>query len=255
MSHDEELRWVRRREGTHRSGSRETLGYERDLLRENDTEHLLGPTESRPANIAEIIRSHTPEVPPRPTAAQEFRDQVVNAVWNALEPHIKDCVDIAVDSTLDGFSKLVKWAKGKPAQRRGDIRKQSPSARARLEGVPAEATSEVDDESRNLGVQVHSVTAEQYQDALRSALEAEQYAARVRQVLAEVTVHDGAESAAQVALDGSACLIDTATRRRAVERLDSSRTSDVELIPIKNQYSEAPSRTVDQPLKESSTGL
>ena len=47
MNDDEELRWVRRREGTHRSESRATRGYERDLLRDDDTKNLLGPTESQ----------------------------------------------------------------------------------------------------------------------------------------------------------------------------------------------------------------
>lgn len=244
MSHDEELRYVRRREGTHRSSSRETPGYERDLLRENDTENLLGPTESRPANIDEIIRSHTHAVPPRPTVTQQVAGQVAVDIMDALRPHIMRGVDVAVDAKL-GIPKLVKWAKTKAEQRKAEVRNQSPSASARLDAVPAEATSDIDDEAGTLGAQMPSVTAEQYQAALRSALEAEQYAAHMRQMLAEVAIRDGAESATQAALEGPASSIDEATPRRAVERLGSGSFVDVKFMLVRNQDANAPLCTVD----------
>lgn len=234
MSHDEELRWVRRREGTHRAGSRETPGYDRDLLRENGTENLLGPTESRPANIDEIIRSHTSAMPPRPTVAQQIAGQVVSNIMDALRPHIMHGVDIAVDTKL-GVPKVVEWAKRKAEQRRIEVRNPSPSASARLDAVPAKATSDIDDETGTLEVQMPSVTADQYQAALHSALEAEQYAAQMRQVLAQVTVRESAESATQTALEEPASSIDEATLRRAVERLDSNRSVDGEFMLIRNQ--------------------
>lgn len=233
MSHAEELRWQKRPEGTHRSGSRETPGYDRDLLRENDTGNLLGPTESRPANIDEIIQAHTPAVLPSPTIAQQVAGQVVNGIMDALRPHIMHGVDVAVDTKL-GVPKMVKWAKNKAEQRRGEVRNESPSVSARLEAVPGEATSDIDDESGTLGVQMPSVTAEQYQAALLSAVEAEQYAAHMRQLLAQVAVRNGAESATQPALDAPASSIDEATPKRAVEQLNSSGTVDVEFMLVKN---------------------
>lgn len=232
MSHDEELRWVKRRKGTRRSGSRETPGYDRDLLRE-DTGHLLGPTESRPANIDEIIQEHAPALPPHPTVAQQFAGRAVNEIMDALRPHIMQYVDVAVDNKL-GVPKLVKWVKNKAEQRRGELRNQNPSASARLKAVHGEATSAIGDETDTLGVQIPSVTAEQYQAALRAALQAEQYAAQVRQLLAQVAVRDYAESATQPALDTSASSIDEATPRRAVEQLDSRSTVDVEFMPVKD---------------------
>lgn len=244
MSQDEELRYVRRREGTHRSSSRETPGYERDLLREDDTENLLGPTESRPANIDDIIRSHTPAMPPRPSIAQQIAGQVAIDIMDALRPHMMHGVDVAVDTKL-GIPKLVKWAKTNAEQRRNEVRNQSPSADAQLDAVPAEATSDIDDETGTLEVEMPSVTAEQYQAALHSALEAEQYAAQMRQVLAQVTVRDGAESATQTALEETTSSIDEATLRRAVERLDSSRSVDGEFMLIRNQDADTPPRTVD----------
>ena len=242
MRRDEELRYVRRPEGTHRSGSRETHGYDRDLLRENGTEKLLGPTESRPADIDEIIRSHTHAVPPRPTVGQQLAGQIGSAVMDALRPHIMHGVDVAVDTKL-GIPKLVKWAKTKAEQRKAAVRNQSSSDNARLEAVPAEVTSDIDD--CTLRVHMPSVTAEQYQEALRSAREAEQYAAHMRQMLAKVSIHDGAESAAQAALEGPASAIDEATPSRAVERLDSSRSVDVEFMLVRNQDADPPLRTVD----------
>lgn len=43
---------VRRAKGTHRSKSRSTPGYDRDLLR--DEEDLRGPSESRAATAADV---------------------------------------------------------------------------------------------------------------------------------------------------------------------------------------------------------
>lgn len=249
MSHDEELRYVRRREGTHRSSSRETPGYERDLLRENDTENLLGPTESRPANIDEIIRSHTHGVPPRPTAAQQIAGQVAMDIMDALRPHIMHGVDVAVDTKL-GIPKLVKWAKTKAEQRKAEARNQSPSTSAQLDAVPAEGTADIDDETRTLEVRKPSVTAEQYQAIQLSALRAEQYAAHMRQMLTKVAVRDGAlpvEGTIRAALESPASSIDEATLRRLVELLNSSRTSDGELMLVRNQDTDAPLRAVDQP--------
>ncbi|AQP44935.1 hypothetical protein RPIT_09160 [Tessaracoccus flavus] len=102
MNDDEELRWVRRREGTHRSESRATRGYERDLLRDDDTRNLLGPTESRPADIDEIVRSRGPVGPARPSPGQEFRYQVGDAIMEALAPYIERGVDVAVDAAVLG---------------------------------------------------------------------------------------------------------------------------------------------------------
>lgn len=244
MSHHEELRWYRGREGTHRSGSRETPGYDRDLLRENGTEKLLGPTESRPANIEEIIRSHAPAVPLRPTLAQQIAGQFVSEIMDGLRPHIMRGVDVAVDTKL-GIPKLVNWAKSKAEQRRGEVRNQGSSASAQLEAVPAEATSDIDNETGTLGVQMPSVTAEQYQAAFRSVLEAEQYAAQMRQMLAKVAVRDGAESAIPAVLEATASPIHEATLRPAAKRLDISRSADFEFMLVRNQDANMPLRTVD----------
>ena len=230
MIPDEELRLVRRRAGTHRPVSKENPGYERDLLRDKDG-NLLGPTESRPANIDEIILTH---VPPRPTVAQEIAAQVVGYGMEALRPHIIHGVNVAVDAKL-GVPKVWKWIKNMAEQRRAEALIQSPSASAQLEPVPAETTSDIDDETGALGVHMPLVTAEQYEAALRSVQEAEQYAAQVRELLANVVVRDSAESSSQAALEDTASSIDEATFRRAVERLDASRSVDVSFMLVRSR--------------------
>lgn len=239
MSPDEELRLVRRREGTHRPASKKNPGYDRDLLRDNDG-NLLGPTESRPVSIEEIVRSHTPAVPPRPTAGQVLFE----VVMDAAEPHIRRGVDTAVDAAVRGGSKLCEWVASKAAQRRGEVSNQSTSGSTQVEAVPA--TAETEDEAGTLlEVRMHSVTTEQYQAALHSAHRAEQYAAHMRQLLAKVAVRDDdlpAESAIQAA-ESPASSIDEATLRPVAELLDSSRTVDGEFELVRNQDTDAPGRS------------
>ncbi|MEA5456732.1 hypothetical protein SPF06_18570 [Sinomonas sp. JGH33] len=254
MSHDEELRWVRRREGTHRPGSRETPGYDRDLLREDDTENLLGPTESRPADIDEIVRSHAPAVPPRPTAAQELRYQLGDAIMDALRPHIERGVDVAVDTAVLGVSKLWKWATSKSGQRKGEEgdENESQPASVPLGALHAESTTDIVDETDALAVRMPSMTAEQYQAILLSALLADQYAAHLRLVLSNVRVRDdvlpaGLESAIQAALEGPVSSIDKATLASVVELLGGSRTVDGEFMLVRTLDPDARQIIDEQP--------
>lgn len=244
MSPDEELRWVRRREGTRRSGSKETAGYDRDLLRDNGTGNLLGPTESRPANIDEIIRSHTSALPSRPTA----RQVILEVIMEAAEPYIRRGVDAAFDAAVRGGSKLWERAVSKRAQGTGEKSHQSSSGSAQK--VPVPATAETRDEAGTLEVRKLSVTSEQYQAMHFSALEAEQFAARVRQLLDNVEVRDGAipvESGASAALEVTASSLDEATLRCAVAQLlDGGRTVDGEFILAKNQDTDDQLRTIDE---------
>jgi hypothetical protein len=242
MNRDEELRLVRLREGTHRPASKENPGYDRDLLRDNDG-NLLGPTESRSVNIDEIIRSH---VPPRPTAAQQIASQLVIDIMDALRPHVMDAVDVAVDNKL-GVPKLLKWIKSKAAQRKADRSGHSPSPSTQRDVAFVDGTV---DETGTLEVRKLSVTSEQYQALQILALEADQRAAHMRQLLANVEVRDDAipvESGASAVLEGTASLLDEATLRRAVEQLpDGGRTVDGEFIVARNKDIDAQLWTIDE---------
>ena len=246
MNPDEELRVVRRREGTHRPASKENPGYDRDLLRDNDG-NLLGPTESRPVNIEEIIRSHGPH---RPTAAEQFATQLVSDIMDALRPHVMDAVDAAVDNKL-GVPKLVQWITSKTAQRKADRNGNSPSPSSQRDLAFVHGTA---DETGTLEIRKLSVTSEQYQALQVLALETEQRAAHMRQLLANVEVRDGAipvESGAAAVLEVTASPLDEAMLRRAVEQLlDGGRTVDGEFILAKNQDTDDQLRTIyEQPVE------
>lgn len=245
MSQDEELRWVRRREGAHRSSSRATPGYERDLLRQDDSENLLGPTESRPADIDEIVRSHMPPASPRATAGQEFGRQIGDAIMDALAPYIERGVDVAVDQAVIGISKLWRWATSKSTQRKveGESEVESGDVESEVATRPAVVIADVNDESDAIASQTQSMTAEQYQAILLSALLADQYAARARQMLANVRVHDEVlpvelESAITAALNGPEALIDDASLAQVVEILRESKASDGEFVLVRSDQDE-----------------
>lgn len=246
MSHDEELRWVRRREGAHRSSSRATAGYERDLLREDNTENLLGPTESRPADIGEIVRSHRP-APTRPTPGQEFGYQLVDAIMEALAPHIDRGVDAAVDSARLGISKLWRWATRGPSPLKTTVERlrESESADSKVETVLVAASASIDDMPEALALQPQSITVEEYQAILLSALMADQYAARARQVLANVRVRGDAlptelGSAVRAALEGPTPVIDEESLAQVVELLRASRTPDGEFMLVLSDHADEP---------------
>lgn len=255
MSHHEELRWVLRPEGTHRSASRHTPGYERDLVREDESEKLRGPTESRPANIDEIIRSHTSTAPSRPTAAQDPRspigDALIDLLIDALRPHIDRGVNTAVDTAVLGGSKLWNWIKSRSAERRrGDNETQTSGAQL---GAPAaETTADVNKETSALAAQTPIVSADEYQAVLLSVLLADQYAARGRQLLANVRVRDDLlpaelEVALHAALKGPTSSVDEATVARVVELLGGGSTVDGGFMLVENQESDARPMMIDRP--------
>ena len=188
MNDDEELRWVRRREGTHRSESRATRGYERDLLRDDDTKNLLGPTESRPADIDEIVRSRGP-VRRRVLARSGVPVPGGDAIMEALAPYIERGVDVAVDAAVLGVSRLWKWATTRSPRQTASVEvgKVDEVPTAYLEGPLAEHD---EPPSEELARSPQSMTAEQYQAILLSASLADQYAARARSMLANVRIDD-----------------------------------------------------------------
>ena len=86
MNDDEELRWVRRREGTHGTESRATRGYERDPLRDDDAKNLLSlsemnlapPRSARPCGCADLWQTiPTPTLGCRSTASSPDNKDVV----------------------------------------------------------------------------------------------------------------------------------------------------------------------------------
>ena len=83
---DEELRWVKKQPGAKRSRSHGTPGYERDLMRDSATGDLRGPTESRKADIDEIVREYGgPSSPDSPSESGLVAELAVRGIIGAIE--------------------------------------------------------------------------------------------------------------------------------------------------------------------------
>lgn len=251
MSRDEELRWVRRREGTHRSSSKATPGYERDLLREDGTEQLLGPTESRPADIDQIVRSRRPSAFVPPSPGQEFRYQLGDIIMGALEPHLRRGADATVDAAVRGIAKLWRWAVSRPAQRSTVAADpaEGEAADGEAAALPIADFAGLGDESSAVALEAQEMTAERYKALLLSALLADQYAARARRILANVRVHDEAlpielESAIRAALSGPTAVVDDATLAQVVELLRDSAVAEGEFLLVPADQVDQPSRSL-----------
>lgn len=245
MSYDEELRWVKVPTGTHRSRSHETPGYERDLLREEGTNKLRGPTESRPADVDEIVRSRTPDAPARPSAGEEFGRQLGDAIADALHPYIEQLVDLGVDAAARGISNLWAWAKRKTAERRtatsGAAAAEEPAAPAALlvTEEPEDAKEQpIDGAGTGIATPAPSMSGEEFRARLLSALAAEHYAAQQKRLLASVHVQDDAlpdelKSAIKKAIEGDASSLDEHDLARVVEFVGDARTPDGEYQLVK----------------------
>lgn len=231
MSHHEELRWVLMPDGAHRSRSRGTPGYERDLLREGDSKILLGPTESRPADPDELFRSRTPKA--RPAAGSEFGQQLGNAIGDALSPYIEAAVEYGVDAAFHSVERLVKWAKRKLSEPRVVADSATDGGRtAELVTLPEVETLDASSEvGTDLDEPLASMSGEEYRARLLAALAAEQFAAEQKRRLANVRVEDDAlppelQRAVKAALEGSISSLDEETLAVVVEFLDGARTAE-----------------------------
>ncbi|NQD90842.1 hypothetical protein HP499_23950 [Paenarthrobacter sp. CM16] len=214
MSHGdefEELRWQKVPRGTRRSASNGTAGYDRDLLRENGTGNLLGPTESRPASIDDIIGSRTPAVP---TIGQQIAGEFVTACIDGIRPHVLRGVNIAVENKL-WIPKLTKWIAEKSRQHSAAAGDQSPSGGTTMENAPAASATEIEADAVEMGRR--TVTAEQHQAILLEARRADEYAAQMRNLLSRVSVRDVASAMTIQATEGSTSSINESESGRAGE--------------------------------------
>lgn len=241
----EELRWERVPDGAQRSRSLGTPGYERDLLRDRAGK-LLGPTESRAANMDEVLQSRGP------TARADFRQQaaeaVIDAAITALTPYVRRAVEYGVDSGVDGVIRLVDWARRKIAQRR------PPAELAKVpkttEVVDAEIVEDEAPPGADLEQAIPPITGEEYRARFLAALAAERYAAEEKRRLANVNVADDAlspelQAALRAALERPASLLDDETLAVVVEFLDGSRTSGGQYLLLDDDDSETLRRELD----------
>jgi len=220
----EELRYVKMPDGAQRSRSTKTPNYESDLLfRSGKT---VGPTESRPATVEEILRSHGPA-----QAGAAFRQQAaeaaLGAAFAALTPYVQKAVEYGLESSVKGVSRLVGWAKAKVAERKS-------SAELAEGEEPTEIVeAEIVDDEASIGTGLKEatppITGEEYRARLLAALAAERYAAEEKRRLADMNVADDAlpselKAALRAALERPASLLDDETLAVVVEFLNGSST-------------------------------
>jgi hypothetical protein len=242
----EELRWEKVPDGAQRSRSTQTPGYERDLLRDRSG-NLLGPTESRPANLEEALRSRG-QAAPRADLRQQVAEAAIDAAITALTPYVKRAVEYALDRSEDGVKQLVSWAKRKAAERKPPA--ELAEADETAEVVEAEIVDDDATPGEDLEQATPPMTGEEYRARFLAALAAERYAAEEKRRLANVNVADDALSpelraALRTALERPASLLDDETLAVVVEFLDGSRTGDGQYLLLDDDGSEHPRRQLD----------
>ncbi len=237
----EELRWVIVPEGARRSRSTGTPGYERDLIRDASG-NLLGPTESRPADLG-----HAADVRPAgPTLGQQAAGAAAEAVMTALTPYIERAVEIMVDSAIDGVARLATWTKRKVADRKSTRPSDQVVVPAVIDAelVDAELVeAELVENGADSEPGDHLMPArpvmdgEEYRARFIAALAAELFAADEKRKLAAVEVADDALSpelraALRESLERPASLLDEDKLALVVEFLGASRAdSPYVLLP------------------------
>jgi hypothetical protein len=218
MDEDWQLRWVRVPEGTHLSDSKGSAGAERDLLREDRTNKLLGPTESVPADIDEIrgARGHEPESPRRARELSPAQRARADTIVDLLEIVIDDVVvpvvrEVVVPAIRRKLSEVTKNLRSSTKPSRGQV------APAQHDGLPERPRAEP---SADIDVVVAkptiAVSGAEFRARLLEALAAERYAAAQRRMLASARIEDHdvspeLERAIKLVLEGNTEAVDEAT--------------------------------------------
>ena len=93
--------WVRREvripKGTHLSKSKDSAGAERDLLREDGTNRLLGPTESRSVEEDDLHRAYPYESVPSPDSGEPEL------------PLLAGLAEAAITGFVNGLVESIDW--------------------------------------------------------------------------------------------------------------------------------------------------
>lgn len=184
MDDEWELRRVRVPKGTHLSKSTDSEGAQRDLLREDGTNKLLGPTESMAVEEDDLDRAYSSENAPSrdsgepelPWAAQLVSDvieEVVESIdWEAVFEHI---VAPAAKRTKD---RVANRLRSTFRRTKTEIVEFVP------EGSPTSSTqvdTQDDDATFVLG-------RDEYRQTVIAVLAAEAFAARQREFLANARI-------------------------------------------------------------------
>lgn len=188
----EELRVVRRAKDSHRSKSKATPGYDRDLLR--DGESLRGPSESREATLEDVEEhlmpyrwedAREPE-PTGPTFGQQL------GTWIA-EVLIETAKDPEVQANIKA-----RWTVFWEYRREQRALKHSARASPAAEITLGEAGEGPGDSLEPVELEREAISAEAYNELLRMRLFAKEMLERSEARLGEVQVEDDGHLASEL---------------------------------------------------------
>ncbi|MDX3375537.1 hypothetical protein ACH475_03630 [Streptomyces globisporus] len=244
MNHEWHLRFVRIPEGTHLSDSKDSPGIERDLLREDGTNKLLGPTESFPADVDALLRDRgyntdalrSADVRELSPAQQALADAIAEAleavVREFVVPAFKEVVAPAIKRKLSEITRSLRSA---IREARGQAGTTELTV---LAGTPQS------DYSKELDAAVEeptvSMSSAEFRERLIAALVAEEFAATQRRMLSNAYIEDDDlfpefKSAITLELEGDSSLLD----EEMLEFLAGARFADGEyVLPGKEETKE-----------------
>ncbi|QNA72475.1 hypothetical protein C8250_011605 [Streptomyces sp. So13.3] len=241
MNHEWHLRFVRIPEGTHLSGSKDSLGIERDLLREDGTNKLLGPTESFPADVGALLRDHAYKTdclrnadvrelsPTQQALADAIAEALEVVVREFVVPVFREVVAPAVMRKLSGITRSLLSAIIEARGQAGTTELAVPTATP-----PADSSKELDAAVEEPTL---SMSSAEFWERLIAALVAEEFAAAQKVMISNARIEDGdlspeLKSAIKLVLEKNASLLD----EEMLEFLSGARFAEGEyLLPGKEE--------------------
>lgn len=214
------LREVRIPKGTHLSNSRANPDSERTLLRENGTNKLLGPTESRPIKSEEILNIDQVE----PSSSQGYTEESLSPAQQALADTFAEVVDLVAREVVIPLIRDVAAPalKKKLGTLSNDVRTKSLAAYSKVRtatwtrpvrpvGLPP--SKEIEAISREAPL---VMSAGDFREHLLRAMAAEQFARQLKESLSNVRIrseppNSALERAVQLALEGDFAAFDEET--------------------------------------------
>ena len=256
MNEEWQLRRVRVPQGTHFSNSKVTPGAERELLREDGTNKILGPPESFPVDEDVIYRVYAYETDsPRRTNRRELspaQQVVADAIADVLETVVREAVIPVVKEVIAPAikRKLIGIAKRPRSTARAANRQFGTTG-----GVAVTAAASTD-YSNEVDAVVEepcvSMSSTEFRERFIAALAADAFAAEQKRILSNARIEDDdlsreLKSATKLALAGNAYLLDEEALAVVAEILGISRTADGEYVLLRGkEIKDAPRLTNDE---------
>lgn len=218
MADEWELRLTRVPEGTHRAKSRNTPGADRDLLYKDGTNDLLGPTESRPVDLEELVGTYGHDTcrydsAPRADVRQQDFEETLARIVDIAEVAIPFYIEHVHPFVKQKVADVAEWRRTKtkkPSRREPNSKPAVPAVTA----APAPPSSEVDAAVSEPPI---VLTGDQFRQQVFLTLEAERWVAQRKEALSRAVVVDDDDltpelrSAINMVLEGRSYQLDDET--------------------------------------------